>query len=469
MTQLDLMENETLHVLIIDDEIDFAEELQEFLQLRHFEAAVAFTPDEGMAALRRSLFDLLILDIRLPGRDGLDILKQVRTLYPGMEVIMISGHGDMDTVIKAMRNGAIDYLRKPFRHVDMQLSIERTRKYILLQKRMKEMKDRNSLISEELEKRIERNFIGESPQIKQVLQLASTAALYKTTNVLITGESGTGKEIIARIIHYASEQRDKNFCAVNSSAVTETLLESEFFGHVKGSFTGAIGDKKGYFEIANEGTLFLDEIADMPLSLQAKLLRAIEEKKIKRVGGNDEISVDFRVISATNHDFKKLLDDRVFRLDLFHRLNTLTIHIPALRERKEDILPLLSYFKKYFAVKLNKPEPDIDPALIQKLSQYNFPGNVRELRNMTERALIFCQSGLLGPDDFPLLASEPSMSSPTASGMSLDAMEQTQVIRALEACNYNQIQAARLLGISRDALIRRMHKFNIRISKEAES
>ncbi|HEX7411393.1 MAG TPA: sigma 54-interacting transcriptional regulator, partial [Bacteroidales bacterium] len=223
------------------------------------------------------------------------------------------------------------------------------------------------------------------------------------------------------------------------------------------------------FEIANEGTLFLDEIADMPLSLQAKLLRAIEEKKIKRVGGNDEISVDFRVISATNHDFKKLLDDRVFRLDLFHRLNTLTIHIPALHERKEDILPLLSYFKKYFAVKLNKPEPDIDPALIQKLSQYNFPGNVRELRNMTERALIFCQSGLLGPDDFPLLASEPSMSSPTASGMSLDAMEQTQVIRALEACNYNQIQAARLLGISRDALIRRMHKFNIRISKEAES
>jgi DNA-binding NtrC family response regulator len=463
------MENETLHVLIIDDETDFAEELQEFLQLRQFEAAVAFTPEQGLTALRKSAYDLLILDIRLPGRDGLDILKQVRTLYPDMEVIMISGHGDMETVIKAMRNGAIDYLRKPFRHVDMQLSIERTRKYILLQKRMKEMKDRNSLISEELEKRIERNFIGESPQIKQALQLASTAALYKTTNVLITGESGTGKEIIARIIHYASEQRDKNFCAVNSSAVTETLLESEFFGHVKGSFTGAIGDKKGYFEIANEGTLFLDEIADMPLALQAKLLRAIEEKKIKRVGGNDEIAVDFRVISATNHDFKKLLDDRVFRLDLFHRLNTLTIHIPALRERTEDILPLLNYFKKYFAIKLNKPEPEIDQALVQKLSQYNFPGNVRELRNMTERALIFCKTGLLSTDDFPLQANEPFVPSTAVSTLSLDAMEQTQVIRALEACSYNQIQAARLLGISRDALIRRMRKFNIRISKEAES
>jgi len=462
------MENETLHVLIIDDETDFAEELQEFLQLRNFEAVVAFTPDQGMTELRKNPFDLLILDIRLPGRDGLDILKQVRRLYPDMEVIMISGHGDMDTVIKAMRNGAIDYLRKPFRHVDMQLSIERTRKYILLQKRMKEMKDRNSLISEELEKRIERNFIGESRQIKQVLELANTAALYKTTNVLITGDSGTGKEIIARIIHYASEQRDKNFCAVNSSAVTETLLESEFFGHVKGSFTGAIGDKKGYFEIANEGTLFLDEIADMPLTLQAKLLRAIEEKKIKRVGGNDEISVDFRVISATNHNFKKLLDDRIFRLDLFHRLTTLTIHIPSLHERPEDILPLLNYFKKYFAVKLNKPEPDINPALIEKLSHYHFPGNVRELRNMTERALIFCQSDILGPNDFPLLVSEPSLSSPAISGMSLDAMEHSQVILALEACNYNQQQAARLLGISRDALIRRMRKFKIHISKEAE-
>jgi DNA-binding NtrC family response regulator len=464
------MENDTLNVLILDDEADFAEELQEFLQLRQFEVATAFTPEQGMTALRKKTFDLLILDIRLPGRDGIEILQQVRTLYPAMEVIMISGHGDMDTVIKAMRNGAIDYLRKPFRHVDIQLAIERTRKYLFLQKRMKQMEDRNSLISGELEKRIERNFIGESPQIKLVLDQASTAALYKSTNVLITGESGTGKEIVARIIHYAGAQRDKNFCAVNSSAVTDTLLESEFFGHIKGSFTGAISDKKGYFENANEGTLFLDEIADMPVALQAKLLRAIEEKRIKRVGSNEEISVDFRVISATNHDFNKLLDTRAFRLDLFHRLNTITIHIPPLRDRPEDISPLLSYFASYFAVKLNKPEPAIDPALVDMLSQYNFPGNVRELRNMTERALIFCKSGILGREDYPLNTRESHVIAVSAStGLSLDNQEQDIILRALKASNNNQLRAARLLGISRDALIRRMRKYNIRISKESES
>jgi len=376
----------------------------------------------------------------------------------------------MDTVIKAMRLGAIDYLRKPFRHVDIQLAIERTRKYLYLQKRMKQMEERNSLISGELEKRIERNFIGESPQIKQVLEQASTAALYKTTNVLITGESGTGKEIVARIIHYASEQRDKNFCAVNSSAVTETLLESEFFGHIKGSFTGAINDKKGYFESANEGTLFLDEIADMPVGLQAKLLRAIEEKKIKRVGSNDEISVDFRVISATNHDFNKLIETRAFRLDLFHRLNTITIHIPPLRERPEDIAPLLSYFALYFAEKLNKPEPAIDPSLVARLKQYKFPGNVRELRNMTERAIIFCKSGMLGPEDYPLVVKEPVASVISAAPvLSLDNQEQDIILRALKESNNNQLRAARLLGISRDALIRRMRKYNIRIFKESES
>jgi DNA-binding NtrC family response regulator len=463
------MENDTLNVLILDDETGFAEELQEFLQLRQFEVATAFTPELGFATLRKKPFDLLILDIKLPGRDGIEILQQVRTLYPAMEVIMISGHGDMDTVIKAMRYGAIDYLRKPFRHVDIQLAIERTRKYLHLQKRVKQMEDRNSLITGELEKRIERNFIGESPQIKQVLEQASTAALYKATNVLITGESGTGKEIVARIIHYASDQRDKNFCAVNSSAVTDTLLESEFFGHIKGSFTGAITDKKGYFETANEGTLFLDEIADMPIALQAKLLRAIEEKKIKRVGSNDEISVDFRVISATNHDFSKLIETRAFRLDLFHRLNTITIHIPPLRERPEDICPLLSYFTMYFAGKLNKPEPAIDSALIGMLKQYNFPGNVRELRNMTERALIFCKSGILSPEDFPLVVKEPTVnsSSPTPA-LNLDIQEQDIILRALRASNNNQLRAARLLGISRDALIRRMRKFNIRISKESE-
>ncbi len=456
-----------LRVLILDDETDFAEELKEFLQLRDFEVYTANTPGEGFESLRRRPYDLMILDIKLPGMSGLDILQQVKKLYPSMEVIMISGHGDMDTVIQAMRDGAIDYLRKPFRHIDIQLSIERTEKYLKLYRRYLEMQDQHSLISSELERMIDRTFIGESRPIRQVLELASTAAKYPNTNVLITGESGTGKEIVARIIHYASEQRNQPFCAVNSSAVTDSLLESEFFGHVKGSFTGAINDKKGYFEVANGGTLFLDEIADMPFALQAKLLRAIEEKKIKRVGGNEEIQVDFRIIAATNHNVENLIESRQFRLDLFHRLNTLTINIPPLRERPEDIEPLLRYFVNYFSAKLNKPHPKINAQLIESLKEYDFPGNVRELRNMIERAMIFCNTQTLSPVDFQLSGSKNGKSARSVV-LNLDEQEQNLILQALNECGYNQVLAAKMLGISRDSLIRRMKKFNIRIMKEQD-
>ena len=454
-----------LRVLILDDEIDFAEELKEFLQLRDFEVYTANTPGEGFESLRRRPYDLMILDIRLPGMSGLEILKQVRKQYPSMEVIIISGHGDMDSVIQAMRDGAIDYLRKPFRHIDIQLSIERTEKYLKLYRQFKDIQDQHSLISSELERLIDRNFIGESRPIRQVLEVANTASKYPNTNVLITGESGTGKEIIARIIHFASEQRNHPFVAVNSSAVSDSLLESEFFGHVKGSFTGAINEKKGYFEVANGGTLFLDEIADMPFALQAKLLRAIEEKKIKRVGGNEEIQVEFRIIAATNHNVENLIESRQFRLDLFHRLNTLTINIPPLRERPEDIEPLLRYFVDYFAQKLNKAIPKISTQLFETIKTYDFPGNVRELRNMVERAMIFCNTQTLSPIDFQF-TDKKGMKTTNAVVLNLEEQEQNLILAALNECGYNQVMAAQMLGISRDSLIRRMKKFNIKIVKE---
>jgi DNA-binding NtrC family response regulator len=454
-----------LRVLILDDEIDFAEELKEFLQLRDFEVYTANTPGEGFESLRRRPYDLMILDIRLPGMSGLEILKQVRKQYPSMEVIIISGHGDMDSVIQAMRDGAIDYLRKPFRHIDIQLSIERTEKYLKLYRQFKDIQDQHSLISSELERLIDRNFIGESRPIRQVLEVANTASKYPNTNVLITGESGTGKEIIARIIHFASEQRNHPFVAVNSSAVSDSLLESEFFGHVKGSFTGAINEKKGYFEVANGGTLFLDEIADMPFALQAKLLRAIEEKKIKRVGGNEEIQVEFRIIAATNHNVENLIESRQFRLDLFHRLNTLTINIPPLRERPEDIEPLLRYFVDYFAQKLNKAIPKISTQLFETIKTYDFPGNVRELRNMVERAMIFCNTQTLSPIDFQF-TDKKGMKTTNAVVLNLEEQEQNLILAALNECGYNQVMAANMLGISRDSLIRRMKKFNIKITKE---
>jgi DNA-binding NtrC family response regulator len=371
----------------------------------------------------------------------------------------------MDTVITALRNGAIDYLKKPFRHTDIQIAIQRTQKFLELQRIIKKMEERNSLISKNLQEKIKRDFIGESNQIKDILHLALTASEYKDTSVLITGESGTGKENIARIIHYESSRKENIFCAVNSSAITDSLLESEFFGHKKGSFTGAINDKKGFFEVSNNGTLFLDEIADMPLNLQAKILRAIEEKTITRVGETEPVATDFRIIAATNHDVNNLVQEKKFRLDLLHRLNTIHIHIPPLRDRKEDIEPLLVHFVTYFARKLNKPIPQIEKETITNLKSYSFPGNVRELKNMIERALILSKGEKLTPDDFITSSMPVTEYQQEKINFNLEENEFNIIRLALKTQNYNQNQTAKLLGITRDSLIRRMKKYNIQVSK----
>jgi DNA-binding NtrC family response regulator len=457
-----------LNVLTIDDEQRFTEELSEYLQDSGFVSHEAHTGREGMEILSRHAIDLLILDVRLPGISGLDILKNVRTKYPGMEVIIVSAHGDMDTVIKAMRLGAIDYLRKPFRHIDIRIAIERTKKFMLLQREIRRLEEKFSLISKNLEQRIERHFIGQSPQIKEVLDMAITAARYPDTNVLITGESGTGKENIARIIHYDSKRKDHIFCAVNSSAITDSLLESEFFGHKKGSFTGAISDKKGFFEISNDGTLFLDEIADMPHNLQAKMLRAIEEKSITRVGETHQVATNFRIISATNKDPEKLQESSQFRLDLFHRLNTLHIHIPPLRERVEDIEPLLHFFVDDISQKLNKQKPAIDQSVLHALNNYDFPGNVRELKNLCERAIILNKDGTLTIKDFPLNGKRKPAGKAAKKDFNLVENEIRLIREALHANEFNISAAAEKLGVQRMALSRKMKKYNIEVKPSME-
>ncbi|MCK9424284.1 MAG: sigma-54 dependent transcriptional regulator [Bacteroidales bacterium] len=451
-----------IKILILDDEKQFTEELSGFFQGSDYQSFEANTSAEGKKILADHEIDLLILDIRLPGVNGLDILKEVKLQHPRMEVIIISAHGDMDTVIKAMRLGAFDYLRKPFRYIDIQIAIERTQKYLQMQRKLKQMEERNSLISTTLEEKIDRQFIGVSPQILEVFEQAITAANYPDANVLITGESGTGKENIARIIHYLSIRNEHVFCAVNSSAINETLLESEFFGHKKGSFTGAIADKMGFFEVCNGGTLFLDEIADMSLNLQAKILRATEEKVITRVGDTNPIRTDFRIISATNHDINKRVEKKKFRLDLLHRLNTLHIHIPALRERPQDIKPLLIHFVDVYAMKFNKPTLHISMDVFDVLLKYDFPGNVRELRNLTERAIILCKSNLLGINDFPVkLQKSSSLEEDATFSVNLKMHEVNMIRKTLQTCNYNKQAAADALGIHRDALSRKMKKFNI--------
>lgn len=302
-------------------------------------------------------------------------------------------------------------------------------------------------------------FIGVSDSAARVVNLALAAAQDRDVSVLITGENGTGKEIIARLIHLASERAGAPFVPVNSAAIPESLLESEFFGHVKGSFTGAHDSKKGHFEQANGGTLFLDEIADMPTQLQAKLLRALEQKVIKKVGGVREISLDLRVISATNQDVLHLIDENRFRRDLFHRLNTIEINIPPLRERKEDIEPLTRWFMSSFAEKKGLDSPELKPEWFEQLYNYDFPGNVRELRNLVERALIL--SGMGSSDSLKLFPGHTG----TRRHMTL-APEVEKIREALIDADMNQNVAAQNLGISRDALIRRMKKYHITISKQ---
>ena len=460
-----MRDHSILKVLILDDEIDFTEELKEYFENAGFIAFAANTVENGYDLLKQHEIDLLILDIRLPGANGLDVLKKVKSLYPSMEVIMVSAHGDMDTVIEAIRLGAFDYMRKPLRFIDLQIAIERTQKFLHMQQKLAHMEEKNSLITKDIQTSIGRHFIGKSSQILKIYELAKTASKYTDVNVLITGESGTGKEIIARIIHYMGPASDNYFGAINCSAITESLMESEFFGHKKGAFTGAICDKKGLFELCNEGTLFLDEIADMPFIIQSKILRAIEEKVITKVGDTKLISTNFRVISATNYDLERLVEEKKFRLDLLHRLNTLHIHIPSLRDRTEDIAPLLIDFTEEFSKKINKPIEYISEEVFEKLSAYGFPGNVRELRNMTERAIILCSGNELTADDFTLPEHKTVTCSTELPKVKLIQNEIECIRKALDDADYNQSLASEFLGISRHALMRKMKKYSINVVK----
>ncbi len=460
-----MLKNERIKILLLDDDRQVREALNNFFQESGLESFEANNVAEAKHLLEKHTIDLFVLALELPGVNGLDLLKEVKDSYPSMEVIVISAHGDMDTVIKVMRLGASDFLRKPFRLIDIRIAIERTQKYLQLQQKLKHNEEKNSLISMNLEQKINRHFIGVSDKIKKVFDQAMMAAQYPDVNVLITGESGTGKENVARIIHYSSSRKDHVLCTVNSSAITETLLESEFFGHKKGSFTDAISDKIGYFEATNGSTLFLDEIADMSMSLQTKILRAIEEKVFTRVGDNTQIKSEFRIISATNHDISIRVKEQKFRLDLLHRLNTLHIHIPPLRERPEDIKPLLVHFVNLYAQQYKRPKIKIDEQVIYELRKYDFPGNVRELRNLCERALMLCNGDKLTVKDFLIKTAKSLSEEESIEADNLEFNEVKLIRRVLLRSSYNQQLAADALGIHRDALSRKIKKYKIPINK----
>ncbi|WP_101260462.1 sigma-54-dependent transcriptional regulator [Labilibaculum filiforme] len=455
-----------LRILILDDEQLVRDELEEFLIDPNFNIFKAGSPSEAFTIMDKYEIHIAIIDINLPEMSGLDVLEKVKHDFPEIEVIMISGYSEMDSVIHSMRLGASDFFTKPFRLRDVENAIERTKKFVHLKKNLVEVKRNYSIISEEFYKAMGYEIIGDSPQMKNLINLIGKVAKTDNTSVLITGESGTGKELVARAIHYLSSRKENYFYAVNCSAIPESLFESEFFGHTKGAFTGASDSKVGWFEAANKGTLFLDEIGDMQLNLQTKFLRVLEDRKIMKVGSNVEIPFDTRIIAATNQNIDGLHSEKGFRLDLYHRISSFIIHLEPLRNRKEDIPLLLDYFVKYFNRVMGKNINEIDGAVIRRLVAYEFPGNVRELKNMVERAVIICDANRLSLSHFQLTHPKEEarkINFSTDENLDLELVEMDCIKKALERSNNNKSRAADLLNITWQSLDRRIKKYKIEV------
>lgn len=460
------MNPQVTSLLILDDEPDIRTEIKEYLCTFGYEVYLASRPGEAFEILAQHPVNIAILDIRLPEMNGIEVLKEIRKHYPCTQAIMMSGYGDMDAAISALRLGAADFFQKPFLLNELHQTIEKVRKVISFSEpthteqftyHIKKASGGDSTFS----------FIAVSPSMKEIVAKMSKVARTKDTTVLVTGESGTGKELIAKGIHYLSERKEQPFHAVNCSSIPDELFESEFFGYKKGAFTGAVNDKPGWFESANGGTLFLDEIGDLKMSLQAKLLRVMEEKEVCRLGCNSYKKIDVRVIAATNQDLEQMISEKKFRADLYYRLNGFVINIPALRNTKEGIPKLFSHYLEYFANKLGRPVPGVETGIMNALMRYDFPGNVRELKHMIERALIVCEGDTLTPDHFyPLDLKLQQTGISAGAGKlyeSLDHMERESIERTLRDVRFNKSQAARLLQISRQSLDRKLSKYGIQV------
>ena len=457
-----------LNVLVIDDDPVFRNLLRNVLG----EKVTVFTvdrPSEAFKKLEKKRIDIIICDFRLPEMSGLKVMDAVKEKNPEIEFIMISAAGDMDTVISALRKGATDFFTKPFTATQIWLALERTKKFRDLHTDLTQYKKKNLLLMEEIEQTIGDEIIGNTPELVAIRKQMEMVARTPDTSVLILGESGTGKELVARGIHNMSSRKNDLFSAVNMSAVPEELFESEFFGHKKGSFTGALADKSGWFEVTDKGSLFFDEIGEMPLSLQVKLLRVLEDRKYTPIGSQREQNYDIRIISATNANLNDLREERKLRLDLFHRLGTFIISLPPLRDRKIDIPVLTRHFLKRLSVKMGKQINTIHKDVFTLMNQYDFPGNIRELKNLVERAVIVCQEDQLLPEHFISIDAGFVLDSKTDQindTFDLKEIEKNTIVRALKKVNYNKAAASKLLNLEWNALNRRIEKYEIPFSNK---
>ncbi|HUN64973.1 MAG TPA: sigma-54 dependent transcriptional regulator [Bacteroidota bacterium] len=453
------MRGETL--LLVDDEKLIRWSLRQELTKRGFGVLEAATMTEALSRIERENVDLIILDQNLPDGTGIDFLQSIRKSGPIMPVVMLTAIDRSDIAVQAMKLGAFDYVTKPVNMDEMVIVIEKALESTKLKRQV-------AHFLKEQEKQFGFcGMIGASDAIRRVFDDVTKIAQTRGTTVLITGESGTGKELVAKAIHFLSDRRERPLMVVNCSALTENLIETELFGHEKGAFTDARSQKKGIFELADTGTIFLDEIGDISPKLQVRLLRVIEQKSFQRVGGTSEITVDVRVITATNRPLAQYVAEGTFREDLFYRLNVATLHMPPLRERGGDVALLAEYFIQEFNVKFQKRFSTIVPEARRMLMEYHWPGNVRELRNVLERAILLGDGNAIEPRHIELNRFVVKEETPSGTGgrsgddLSLFEMERQALLRALEKSAYNQSQAARLLKISRDTLRYRMKKFNI--------
>ena len=380
-------------ILLVDDDASILHFLGELLRQEGHEVIPAHGGDKAIETLQEESFDLLLSDIRMEPVDGLELLRQARSLHPSMIVIMLTGHASVESSVEAMREGAFDYVQKPFKVDELKITIQRALEFHAT--RMENVK-----LKEQLEARYGfANMVAESPAMRRVCDMIKRVAPGSQT-VMISGESGTGKEVVAKAIHANSSRKNQNFVAINCAAVPAALLESELFGHAKGSFTGATTDKDGLFMEAHDGTIFLDEIGSMPMDLQSKLLRVLQEREVRRVGSNKDVKVDVRVIAASNEDLEEQIAKNLFRQDLYFRLNVIPLHLAPLRERTEDILPLSSHFLLDLAGS-EEMMPDIDADAKAALEGYSWPGNVRELENAVRHAFTFCRDETIRREDLP--------------------------------------------------------------------
>jgi DNA-binding NtrC family response regulator len=453
-------------ILVVDDEHLIRWSLEQSLLKQGYDVQTAATGEEALKQLQEDPPDLMLLDIQLPGMDGLEVLSRAKELDEDLLVIMVTALGVLETAVKAMRMGAFDYINKPFNLDELAIIIRKALENRDLRKEVAQLR------SVQTSKYGISRITAKSRAMSQVLDMVRKVAKSDASTVLIQGESGTGKELVAKAIHYESARCDKPFMAINCAAVPATLLESELLGYEKGAFTDAKAQKKGLFETADGGTVFLDEIGDMEIGMQAKLLRVLEERSFRRVGGTKEIPIDVRIVSATNQELLKKVEAKEFRNDLYYRLQVIPIYLAPLRERREDIMPLVEFFIGYFNREFGKSVKGVSKLAHKFLEEYSWPGNVRELRNIIERAIILESENILTlehlPPEMVVGAAGVSGGSPLnfqipAEGIDIEDVERELIRQSLEIAEGNQSKAAKLLHLGIDAFRYRMKKFGFAI------